>query len=141
MRGIDLERRRIDGLRSRLLGGRNSILVIVGALAIAAIVLALLLRSGPSSTDAKPAAAIPTVVPAATMVPVIVTIPPAATAVPATAPTGERIHTVATGDTLSSIASKYYGDASKWNKIAEANKDVLKDPNSLQLGQKLKIPD
>lgn len=35
---------------------------------------------------------------------------------------------------------KYYGDASLYPKIFEANKDVLKDPNLIRVGQKLRIP-
>ena len=139
MRSIDFEPRRFDGLLARL-RNRNSLLVIVGALAIAAIVLSQLLRSGPATPEAKPAQTIPTIVPAAaTAVPVVVTVRPA----PTVAPTAiaERVHTVASGDTLSSIAQKYYGDATKSAKIYEANKDILKDPNTLSVGQKLKIPD
>jgi nucleoid-associated protein YgaU len=49
-------------------------------------------------------------------------------------------HEVKAGDTLSKIAVKYYGDASLYTKIFEANKDVLKDPNMIRVGQKLRIP-
>lgn len=49
-------------------------------------------------------------------------------------------HEVAKGDTLSKIAEKYYGDASLYPQIFEANKDILTDPNKIQIGQKLRIP-
>jgi len=49
-------------------------------------------------------------------------------------------HEVVAGESLSKIALKYYGDASLYMKIFEANKDVLKDPNIIRVGQKLKIP-
>jgi len=49
-------------------------------------------------------------------------------------------HEVVAGDNLSKIAVKYYGDASLYTKIFEANKDVLKDPNKIRVGQKLRIP-
>jgi nucleoid-associated protein YgaU len=49
-------------------------------------------------------------------------------------------HEVKSGDTLSKIAQHYYGDASLYPKIFEANKDTLKDPNKIQVGQKLRIP-
>jgi len=49
-------------------------------------------------------------------------------------------HEVVKGDTLSKIAEKYYGDSSLYPQIFEANKDVLKDPNVIQIGQKLRIP-
>lgn len=49
-------------------------------------------------------------------------------------------HTVSKGDTLSGISKQYYGDATLYMKIFEANKDVLKDPDRIQVGQKLRIP-
>jgi nucleoid-associated protein YgaU len=49
-------------------------------------------------------------------------------------------HTVVRGDTLSGIAKKYYGDAMKYPQIFEANKPMLKDPNLIYPGQKLRIP-
>lgn len=49
-------------------------------------------------------------------------------------------HEVKSGETLSKIAQRYYGDASLYPKIFEANKDVLKDPNLIRVGQKLRIP-
>jgi nucleoid-associated protein YgaU len=53
----------------------------------------------------------------------------------------EKIYEVAAGDTLSKIAKKFYGDANKYMKIFDANKDQLKDPDKIKPGQKLKIPD
>ena len=49
-------------------------------------------------------------------------------------------HEVKKGDTLGKIAAKYYGDAKKYNKIFNANKPMLKDPNKIYPGQKLRIP-
>jgi nucleoid-associated protein YgaU len=51
-----------------------------------------------------------------------------------------QTHVVQSGDTLSKIAGKYYGDASLYTKIFEANRDVLSDPNKIKPGQKLRIP-
>lgn len=51
-----------------------------------------------------------------------------------------RLHDVASGDTLSALAKRYYGDASKYNRIFEANRDQLSDPDKIRVGQKLKIP-
>ncbi|HEU5046072.1 MAG TPA: LysM peptidoglycan-binding domain-containing protein [Nocardioidaceae bacterium] len=45
---------------------------------------------------------------------------------------------VKAGDTLSGIAAKEYGDASEWHRIATANN--IRDPRSLKIGTKLKIP-
>jgi len=52
-----------------------------------------------------------------------------------------KVYVVVAGDTLSKIAKSFYGDAGKYMKIFEANKDQLKDPDKIQVGQKLKIPD
>lgn len=52
-----------------------------------------------------------------------------------------RYHDVVSGDTLSAIAKKYYGDANKYMKIFEANKPMLSDPNKIYPGQKLRIPE
>lgn len=49
-------------------------------------------------------------------------------------------YTVKSGDSLSKIAQKQYGDASKWKQIFDANRDQIKDANLIQPGQKLKIP-
>ena len=54
--------------------------------------------------------------------------------------TATKIYVVKSGDSLSKIAKAEYGDANAWNKIFEANKDILKDPNKIYPGQKLKIP-
>lgn len=51
-----------------------------------------------------------------------------------------RTHTVVSGDTLSTIAKRYYGSASRWTEILEANKGTLRDPAALKIGMKLKIP-
>jgi nucleoid-associated protein YgaU len=49
-------------------------------------------------------------------------------------------HEVKKGETLWKIAQHYYGDGSLYPKIFEANKDTLKDPNLIRIGQKLRIP-
>ena len=54
--------------------------------------------------------------------------------------TATKIHEVVPGDNLSKIAKREYGDASKWKLIFEANRDILKDPDKIYPGQKLKIP-
>ena len=62
------------------------------------------------------------------------------TPVGTTSATEHRMHDVVSGDTLSALAKRYYGDASKYNKIFEANRDQLNDPDKIKVGQKLKIP-
>jgi len=54
--------------------------------------------------------------------------------------TATKIYEVKAGDSLSKIAKHEYGDPNKWPKIFEANTDILKDPNKIFPGQKLKIP-
>ncbi len=49
-----------------------------------------------------------------------------------------RFHTVRKGETLTEIALKYYGAASKFTKIRDANPKV--DPRKLQPGTTLIIP-
>jgi len=51
-----------------------------------------------------------------------------------------QFHEVKKGDTLSKIAQQYYGDPSLYMTIFEANRDILKDPNLIKIGQKLRIP-
>lgn len=57
-----------------------------------------------------------------------------------TSASGYEIYTVKKGDTLSSIALKYYKKASMYTKIYNANKGTLKSPDKIHEGQKLKIP-
>jgi NitT/TauT family transport system substrate-binding protein len=49
-------------------------------------------------------------------------------------------YTVKAGDTLSKIAAYFYNSAFKWEKIYEANRDVVKNPNYIYIGMKLMIP-
>ena len=51
-----------------------------------------------------------------------------------------KTYTVQAGDSLSKIAKQFYGNANAYMKIFEANKDQLSDPNKIQIGQVLKIP-
>ncbi len=53
---------------------------------------------------------------------------------------GARTYTVKPGDTLSKIAQEFYGQANEYNRIFEANRDKLSDPNKIQVGQQLVIP-
>ncbi len=54
--------------------------------------------------------------------------------------TATKIYEVVSGDSLSKIAKHEYGNANEWKRIFEANKDILKDPDKIFPGQKLKIP-
>ena len=50
------------------------------------------------------------------------------------------VYTVQSGDSLSKIAKRFYGDANLYPKIFEANRDQLSDPNKIRVGQSLKLP-
>jgi nucleoid-associated protein YgaU len=47
---------------------------------------------------------------------------------------------VASGDTLSKLAARYYGNGRDYMRIFEANRDVLTDPDRIRVGQRLRIP-
>lgn len=51
-----------------------------------------------------------------------------------------HVHKVSKGENLSVIAKKYLGGANKYMDIFNANKDILKNPDLIQIGQDLKIP-
>ena len=50
-----------------------------------------------------------------------------------------EIYEVVAGDTLSKIAKRKYGNANLWPRIHEANMDVIKNPDVIHIGWKLKI--
>lgn len=54
--------------------------------------------------------------------------------------TSTRTYTVRSGDTLSKIAQQFYGNANDYNRIFEANRDKLQNPDKIQVGQQLVIP-
>jgi nucleoid-associated protein YgaU len=49
-------------------------------------------------------------------------------------------YVVEEGDNLSAIAGKVYGNPGAWNRIFEANRDLMSDPNRLKVGMRLRIP-
>ena len=52
----------------------------------------------------------------------------------------ERTYTVKSGDSLSKIAQREYGDANEWHRIYEANRDLIKNPDLIHPGWTLKLP-
>jgi LysM repeat protein len=54
---------------------------------------------------------------------------------------GQRHYTVQPGDTLSKISRDFYGDASQFTKIFDANRHVLRDPSTVSPGLDLVIPE
>jgi len=53
---------------------------------------------------------------------------------------GTREYTVQSGDTLSTIAKKLYGDSRLSSLIFESNRDQMNHEDELKIGQKLKVP-
>jgi nucleoid-associated protein YgaU len=51
-----------------------------------------------------------------------------------------QYYEIQSGDTLSAIAKKYYGNASDYPRIFEANREVIKDADLIYPGQKIRIP-
>ena len=51
-----------------------------------------------------------------------------------------EVYEIVSGDTLGAIAKRYYGNASKYMTIFEANRDIIDDPNKIYPGQKIRIP-
>ncbi len=65
---------------------------------------------------------------------------PVQTATPVATAVQPKYHTVESGDTLSKIAKEVYGDVNAYNRIFEANRPMLSDPDKIYPGQVLVIP-
>ena len=53
----------------------------------------------------------------------------------------EKFHIVRKTETLSDVARQYYGSPAKWQKIYNANRNVVTNPNALRPGTKLILPE
>jgi nucleoid-associated protein YgaU len=49
-------------------------------------------------------------------------------------------YVIKSGDTLSAIAQRFYGKGSEYPRIFEANREVIKNPDLIYPGQKIRIP-
>src|SRR6266581_3236930 len=58
----------------------------------------------------------------------------------ASAKSKERTYIVQSGDTLASISRKFYKSSARWERILDANKESIRDPAKLTVGQTLIIP-
>ena len=77
------------------------------------------------------------------MTPGHVSVPPAAVhhAAPEPAPAlADQTYTVQAGDSLWSIAQRFYGNPFKWPDIYHANQSQIADPSVISIGQALTIP-
>jgi nucleoid-associated protein YgaU len=54
---------------------------------------------------------------------------------------GATTYTVKPGDVLGTISAAVYGTSKSWRKIYDANRDLLTDPNRLEVGMVLRIPE
>ncbi len=81
-------------------------------------------------TDVKPAVEIETPPPP----------PPPLAKVGKATPAGGQTYTVQKGDTLYGLAKRFYGDGKLWTRIADANKDKIRNATTIPLGAVLVIP-
>ena len=67
--------------------------------------------------------------------------PQAQTATAAAGSAGsQRTYTIQPGDTLSGISQRFYGKASEYSKILDANKGTIPDADKIKAGQTIVIP-
>ncbi len=97
-------------------------------------------KTAPVEAKVRPAGTDEKVKPVAKQVPATPDkLPSVQTPAPKPAPASAQ-YVVKSGDTLSKLAERFYNSVSKWDKIYEANRDTLKNPNYIYIGQKLIIP-
>jgi nucleoid-associated protein YgaU len=100
----------------------------------------------PPEPEKKPAPVLPSPAPEPAAAPSAVVPPPppvkkAAPILIETLPGGGRVYTVVQGDTLYGISVKVFGSPRHYERIYEANREKISDPNTLQIGLKLALPD
>lgn len=49
-------------------------------------------------------------------------------------------YTIQKGDTLQKVSQKYFGTTKRWREIYELNRDTLKGPDKIRVGQVIKVP-
>jgi nucleoid-associated protein YgaU len=55
-------------------------------------------------------------------------------------PAPVEYYVIQKGDSLSAIAKRYYGNAKDYPRIFDANREVIKNPDLIYPGQKIRIP-
>ena len=73
--------------------------------------------------------------------PVVTPVKPPTTNSENTTKPNVKKHTVQEGDSLYTLAVKYYDDGAKWKTIRDANTATLGERNDIKIGQTLLIPD
>jgi len=71
---------------------------------------------------------------------IVLTSPPRPSTIQDDSETRARYHTVSEGESLSSLARRYYGSPNRWSEIEAANRGVIGNPNALRVGTRLRIP-
>ena len=97
-------------------------------------------KSAPTEAKAKALIGDEKAKPVAKQIPASMDRPAATNVTAKTSKAAAQEYTVKAGDTLSKLAERFYNSMSKWERIYEANKDTLKNPNYIYIGQKLLIP-
>jgi len=134
-------RQELDELREQQARAKSSALRTAAATVPAARPPAVSLPEGTPPPLPPEATPTPEVRRALPVTPAAAPVAPVQTAAtPAPTPAQPQSHTVVSGDTLSKISRKYYGNSGDWQKIAEANKAILPDPTKLKPGMVLTIP-
>ena len=83
-------------------------------------------RTVPPGGDRAPSVAVPSLEPSS---PIALERPPVAT-----------LHVVQSYEDVWGLATRYYGDAGQWQRIVDANPDLIAQPDQLELGWRLVIP-
>jgi NitT/TauT family transport system substrate-binding protein len=94
----------------------------------------------PPDAKSKSVASEEKIQPVAKQVPVVTAKATAPTTSAKAEKTAAQQYTVKPGDTLIRLAEQFYNSAKKWERIYEANRDQVKNPNYIFIGMKLIIP-
>ncbi len=65
---------------------------------------------------------------------------PAKAVQPASASAAPQEYIIKPGDTLSRLSERFYNSPEKWTKIYEANRESVRNPNYIYIGQRIIIP-
>lgn len=118
--------------------GTLVVLTLGVVIAIAILIINSIVGGTKAPSAARTPVPMPTVSATATPAETTAVTPEPTTATPSPTPAAEQEYKVKSGDTLNGICKKFYGDTSLVDALAKYNS--MKDANSLQLGQVLKIP-